>query len=192
MILNLNNWPTNEDTQPVQNCLRTLVPLKQFHMASAAAVTLLGLFHMRSLQHWLHRSLDGQDTLHTLHDHHVWSCLELQTTLWLFHTSTIREVYDHSAYLNLPAIFFSGDSNSPDGPADLKLIQRSPVSLLSQAGLVGCALLAHPKLTFLVTAPPGRIPRRNNLLSQGQSITWHPHPYLQNLHVWLLDGMRQT
>ncbi len=36
-----------------------MVPLKQFqrllgHMASAAAVTPLGLLHMRSLQHWLH------------------------------------------------------------------------------------------------------------------------------------------
>ncbi len=36
-----------------------MVPLKQFqrllgHMASAAAVTLLGLLHMRPLQHWLH------------------------------------------------------------------------------------------------------------------------------------------
>ncbi len=36
-----------------------MVPLKQFqrllgHMASAAAVTPLGLLHMRPLQHWLH------------------------------------------------------------------------------------------------------------------------------------------
>ncbi len=38
---------------------RNVVPLKQFqrllgHMASAAAVTPLGLLHMRPLQHWLH------------------------------------------------------------------------------------------------------------------------------------------
>ncbi len=49
---------------PVLNCLssfrgRNVVPLKQFqrllgHMASAAAVTPLGLLHMRPLQHWLH------------------------------------------------------------------------------------------------------------------------------------------
>ncbi len=46
------------------NCLssfrgRNVVPLKQFqrllgHMASTAAVTPLGLLHMRPLQHWLH------------------------------------------------------------------------------------------------------------------------------------------
>ncbi len=48
----------------VLNCLnafknRTAAPLKQFqrllgHMAAAAAVTPLGLLHMRPLQHWLH------------------------------------------------------------------------------------------------------------------------------------------
>ncbi len=50
--------------QSVLNCLntfnnRTAAPLKQFqrllgHMAAAAAVTPLGLLHMRPLQHWLH------------------------------------------------------------------------------------------------------------------------------------------
>ncbi len=55
---------TEEHAQAVLNCLssfrgRNVVPLKQFqrllgHMASAAAVTPLGLLHMRPLQHWLH------------------------------------------------------------------------------------------------------------------------------------------
>ncbi len=55
---------TEKRAQAVLNCLstfrgRNLVPLKQFqrlrgHMASAAAVTPLGLLHMRPLQHWLH------------------------------------------------------------------------------------------------------------------------------------------
>ncbi len=55
---------TDEHAQAVLNCLssfkgRNVVPLKQFqrllwHMASAAAVTLLGLLHMWPLQHWLH------------------------------------------------------------------------------------------------------------------------------------------
>ncbi len=53
-----------ERAQAVLNCLssfrgRNVVPLKQFqrllgHMASSAAVTPLGLLHMRPLQHWLH------------------------------------------------------------------------------------------------------------------------------------------
>ncbi len=55
---------TQEHAQSVLNCLntfknRTAAPLKQFqrllgHMAAAAAVTPLGLLHMRWLQHWLH------------------------------------------------------------------------------------------------------------------------------------------
>ncbi len=55
---------TEERAQAVLNCLssfrgRNVVTLKQFqrllgHMASAAAVTPLGLLHMRPLQHWLH------------------------------------------------------------------------------------------------------------------------------------------
>ncbi len=55
---------TEERAQAVLNCLssfrsRNVVPLKQFqrllgHMASAAAVTPLGLLQMRPLQHWLH------------------------------------------------------------------------------------------------------------------------------------------
>ncbi len=55
---------TEERAQAVLNCLssfrgRNVVPLKQFqrllgHMASGAAVTSLGLLHMRPLQHWLH------------------------------------------------------------------------------------------------------------------------------------------
>ncbi len=55
---------TDEHAQSVLNCLssfrgRTVVPLKQFqgllgHMASAATVMLLGLLHMRLLQHWFY------------------------------------------------------------------------------------------------------------------------------------------
>ncbi len=55
---------TEERAQSVLNCLssfrgRTVAPLKLFqrllgHMASVAAVTPLGLLHMRPLQHWLH------------------------------------------------------------------------------------------------------------------------------------------
>ncbi len=54
----------SDSAQSVLNCLntfknRTAAPLKQFqrllgHMAAAAAVTPLGLLHMRPLQHWLH------------------------------------------------------------------------------------------------------------------------------------------
>ncbi len=49
-----------------------------------------------------------------------------------------------------------------------------------------------PELILLATAPPWRIPLRKNLLSQGLGTIWHPRPDLWNLHVWLLDGTRQT
>ncbi|KAI2661198.1 ORF V: Enzymatic polyprotein [Labeo rohita] len=62
--VNMTACLTNERTQSVLNCLKSFrhkaaVPLKIFqrllgHMAAAAAVTPLGLLHMRPLQRWLH------------------------------------------------------------------------------------------------------------------------------------------
>ncbi len=49
-----------------------------------------------------------------------------------------------------------------------------------------------PELISLATVPPWRIPKRKDLLSQGLGTIWHPRPDLWNLHVWLLDGTRQT
>ncbi len=49
-----------------------------------------------------------------------------------------------------------------------------------------------PELISLATVPPWRIPLRKDLLSQGLGTIWHPCPDLWNLHVWLLDGTRQT
>ncbi len=64
------------------------------------------------------------------------------------------------------------------------------------ASPAGRAALAHPDLVSrshsLMTAPPWGIPLRKDLLSQGLSIIWHLCPDLWNLHVWLLDGTRQT
>ncbi len=49
-----------------------------------------------------------------------------------------------------------------------------------------------PELIALATVPPWRIPLRKDLLSQGLGTIWHPRPDLWNLHVWVLDGTRQT
>ncbi len=49
-----------------------------------------------------------------------------------------------------------------------------------------------PELISLATVPPWRIPLRKDLLSQGLGTIWHSRPDLWNLHVWLLDGTRQT
>ncbi len=63
-VLSMTARLTEERAQAVLNCLssfrgRNVVPLKHFqrllgHVASAAAVTPLGLLHVRLLQHWLH------------------------------------------------------------------------------------------------------------------------------------------
>ncbi len=61
------------------------------------------------------------------------------------------------------------------------------------AGCAACPTRTwFPKLIFLTTAPPWRIPLRKDLLSHGLGTIWHPRPDLWNLHVWLLDGTRQT
>ncbi|XP_051745764.1 uncharacterized protein LOC127510229 [Ctenopharyngodon idella] len=74
---------TEERVQSVLNCLstlkrRTAAPLKLFqrllgHMASAAAVTPLGLLHTRPLQHWLHGRVPRwpRDTELPSHSHQV-------------------------------------------------------------------------------------------------------------------------
>ncbi|KAI2659096.1 ORF V: Enzymatic polyprotein [Labeo rohita] len=49
-----------------------------------------------------------------------------------------------------------------------------------------------PELISLAAAPPWKIPLRRDLLSQGMGTIWHPRPDLWNLHVWFLDGTRQT
>ncbi len=49
-----------------------------------------------------------------------------------------------------------------------------------------------PDLISIATAPPWRIPLRKDILSHGLSTIWHPRPDIWNLHVWLLDGTRQT
>ncbi|KAL0194724.1 hypothetical protein M9458_008296, partial [Cirrhinus mrigala] len=63
-LVNMTARLTNEYVQLMLNCLKlfrlkTAVPLKYFqrllgHLTAAAAVTPLGLLHMRPLQHWLH------------------------------------------------------------------------------------------------------------------------------------------
>ncbi len=70
------------------------------------------------------------------------------------------------------------------------------------AGPAGCAPLAVHQWVSRThfprdlpgdrPAPPWRIPLRKDLLSQGLGTIWHPRPDLWNLHVWLLDGTRQT
>ncbi len=263
---------TEERAQAVLNCLssfrgRNVVPLKQFqrllgHMASAAAVTPLGLLHMRPLQHWLHSwvprwALCPQlRTVSTLRSHRMsqlarhlllWShtqfkslravhipgqlnraadALSQQLTFpgeWRLHPETIRLIWSRfgEAQVDLFAspesshcqLYFSltegplgTDALAHSWPRALRKYAFPPVSLLAQTL---CKLREDeeqfllvaphwptrtwfPELISLATAPPWRIPLRKDLLSQGLGTIWHPRPDLWNLHVWLLDGTRQT
>ncbi len=83
---------------------------------------------------------------------------------------------------------------SPSEPTHTDTVQ---VQGRRGAGPAGCApywptRTWFPELISLATAPPWRIPLRKDLLSQVLGTIWHPRPDLWNLHVWLLDGTRQT
>ncbi len=83
---------TQERAQSVLNCLntfksRTAVPLKQFqrllgHMAATAAVTPLGLLHMRPLQHWLHGRIPRWAWQHGTHRVQVTPACRQTLTPW--------------------------------------------------------------------------------------------------------------
>ncbi len=98
------------------------------------------------------------------------------------------------------------DALAHSWPRALHRYAFSPVSLLAQTlcklredkeqvllvALLWPTQTWFSKLIFIATAPPWRIPLRKNLLSQGLGTIWHPRSDLWNLHVWLLDGTRQT
>ncbi len=83
---------TQERTQLVQNCLKTLsgrtaVPLKLFqrllgHMAAAAAIVPLGLLHMRPLQHWLHGRVPRWAWKHGTHRVQITPACHKTFSLW--------------------------------------------------------------------------------------------------------------
>ncbi len=108
-----------------------------------------------------------------------------------------------------PAVFsltkgpLGTDALAHSWPQDLRKYAFPPVSLLAQTlcklredeeqvQLVAAAWPWFSKLILLATAPPWRIALRKDLISQGLGTIWHPRPDLWNLHVWLLDGTRQT
>ncbi len=181
---------TEERAQAVLNCLssfrgRNVVPLKQLqrllgHMASTAAVTPLGLLHMRPFQHWLHSRVP----------HYPGSPRVLPLPAVLL---SDRGPPRHRR-------------TGTQLASALRKYSFPPVSLLAQTL---CKLREDeeqvllvaphwptrtwfPELISLATAPPWCIPLRKELLSQGLGTIWHPRPDLWNLHVWLLDGTLQT
>ncbi len=118
----------------------------------------------------------------------IWSRFgEAQVNLFASHESSHRQLY-----FSLTEGPLAMDALAHSWPQDLRKYPFPQVSLLAQ---MLCKLSEDeefPELISLATAPPWRIPLRKDLLSQGLGIIWHPHPDLWNLHVWLLDGTRQT
>ncbi len=136
----------------------------------------------------------------------IWSRFgESQVDLFASHESSHCQLY-----FSLTEGPLGTDALAHSWPRALGKYAFSPVSLLAQTL---CKLREDeeqvllvaphwptqtwfPELISLATVPvpvpPWRIPLRKDLLSQGLGTIWHPRPDLWNLHVWLLDGTRQT
>ncbi len=147
---------TQERAQSVLNCLntfksRTAVPLKQFqrllgHMAATAAVTPLGLLHMRPLQHWLHGRITRWAWQHGTHWVQVTPACRQTLTPWsdlsflragvpLEQVSRHAVVYLETSHCQL---FFSltegtlsTDALAHSWPRGLRKYAFPPVSLLA-------------------------------------------------------------
>ena len=144
----------------------------------------------------------GEWRLHPQTVQLIWSRFgEAQVDLFASHESSHCQLY-----YSLSQAPLGTDALAHSWPRALRKYAFPPVSLLAQTL---CkvredeeqVLLVAPywptrtwfsELMLLVTAPPWRIPLRRDLLSQGLGTIWHPRPDLWNLHVWLLDGTRQT
>ncbi len=130
-----------------------------------------------------------------------WSGVEAQVDLFASPESSHCQLY-----FSLTEGPLGTDALAQSWPRALRKYAFPPVSLLAQTL---CKLREDeeqvllvaphwptqtwfPELISLTTAPPLRIPLRKELLSQGLGTIWHPRPDLWNLHVWLLDGTRQT
>ena len=144
----------------------------------------------------------GEWRLHPQTVQLIWSRFgEAQVDLFASHESSHCQLY-----YSLSQAPLGTDALAHSWPRALRKYAFPPVSLLAQTL---CkvredeeqVLLVAPywptrtwfsELMLLVTAPPWCIPLRRDLLSQGLGTIWHPRPDLWNLHVWLLDGTRQT
>ncbi len=118
----------------------------------------------------------------------IWSrCGEAQVNLFASHESS-----HHQLYFPLTEGPLGTDALAHSWPQDLCKYAFPPVSLLAQTLcklredekqvlLVAAAWptrTCFSKQIILTTAPPWRIPLRNDLLSQGLGTVWHPRPDL--------------
>ncbi len=193
------------------NCLELLavyLALRQFRPLLLGKHVLVCAVHIPRKLHCASDALSRQLTfpgewqLHPETIHLIWSQFgEAQVDLFGFHESSHCKLY-----FSLTEGPLGMDALAPSWPQALRKYVFPPVSLLSQTL---CklredeeqVLLVAPyrptrtwfaELISLVTAPPWCIPLRKDLLSQGLCTTWHPRSDLWNLHVWLVDGTRQT
>ncbi len=190
-----------ERAQAVLNCLssfrgRNVEPLKQFqrllgHMASTAAVTPLGLLHMRPLQHWLHSRVPRGALCHGTHRVGITQQCRRSLSPWT-----------DLAFLRV-GVPLEQVSRHTVVTTDLALRQFWPL-------LLG-------KHVLLIPRSGKSIPRRSGWSGVDSGIQpsaqthWHtagPRPYASmrfpQLHhmapasrsmeppLWLLDGTRQT
>ncbi len=148
---------TEERAQAVLNCLssfrgRNVVPLKQFqrllgHMASAAAVTPLGLLHMRPLQHWLHSRVPRwawrRGTLRVGISQQCRRSLSPWTDLAFLRAGVPLEQVSRHTVVTTVASGLTQVCVSPSEPTRTDTVQAQGGR---GAGPAGCAPLAHPDL----------------------------------------------
>ncbi len=138
-----------ERAQSMLNCLESFqrkraVPLKHFqrllgHMASTAAVTLLGLLHMRPLQHWLHDRVPRW----------AWRRGTYRVSVTPSCRQTFFSPWSDLAFLQTGALTSARPSGRmatpPRGsPADLETLRDAPVDLFASPDTSHCQLFLLP------------------------------------------------
>ncbi len=108
----------------------------------------------------------------------IWSRFgEAQVDLFASHESSHCQLY---VYLN-------------EGPLGTDALAHSWPQALCKYAFPQCAYLhRHCASSGRTRSRSCWLRRTKDLLSQGLGTIWHPRPDFWNLHVWLLDGTRQT
>ncbi len=204
---------TQERTQSVLNCLntfnnRTAAPLKQFkrllgHIAAAAAVTPLGLLHMRPLQHWLHgRVLRWAWQSGTLRVQVTPACHQT-FTLWsdlsfLWAGVPLEQISRHAGDLHIPGLLNrtadelsrahkTHKTPSPDGPADLRRFGLAQVDLFASLETSHCQLFTpcpkeHSARTHWHTAGRGAFASIVDAITLADQAQGVPCPFRLRAH----------
>lgn len=199
---------SEERARLLLNCLREfdsklVVPLKFFqrllgHMASAAAVTPLGLLHMRPLQHWLHDRVPRRAWHAGTHRVSVTALCRRALSPWKG-----AQLHWHINHLELLAVFLALHRFLPVLERQHVLVRTDSMAAAAYINRMGgmrsrrmsqharCLLLwSHPRLKSLrAIHVPGTLNRAADALSRQllRSGEWRLHPESVQL-IWARFG----